>query len=266
MSGPDLHIDISGEDRPPRRVVLGAGRVGTALARASGVALIDRFRGWYQLDEPAGDPIAVCVRNDDLGALLAAVPPHRRADLVFLQNGMLDPWLEDHGLEGNTRGLLFFAVSQRGGPVEPGGVNRFTGPHANAMVLWLESLGLRSEAIGRRAFAAVMLEKLIWNSAFGLLCERYQVDVRAVLDDHADELAALARELGAVGRVALGIDLDPDTLLANLRAYASSIPRTRAGLKEWPWRGGWFVAAAHRRELALPTHAALVAALPQPPA
>ena len=262
----DLHIDLGGDDKPPRRLVLGAGRVGSALARASGVGVIDRYRGWYQLDDPAGDPIAVCVRNDDLGAVLSAVPAHRRADLVFLQNGMLDPWLEDHGLEGNTRGLLFFAADTRDGAPTPGGVSRFTGPHANAMVLWLESLGLRSEAIGRRAFTAVMLEKLIWNAAFGLLCQRFDLDVGGVLDHHADDLAALARELGEVGRLALGVDLDDTTLLANLRAYASSIPRNRAGLKEWPWRGGWFTAAARSHNLPLRTHTELVAGLAKPPA
>lgn len=261
----ELHIDLGGDDKPPRRLVIGAGRIGLALARATGVAVIDRFRGWYQLEEPAGTPIAVCVRNDDLGALLSAVPAARRPDLVFLQNGMLDPWLEDHGLDGNTRGLLFFAVDTRGGPAQPGGVSRFTGPHANSMVLWLESLGLRSEAVGRRAFTAVMLEKLIWNAAFGLLCQRHGVDVGGVLDHHEDELAAVARELGEVGRVALGVDLDQPTLLANLRAYASSIPRVRAGLKEWPWRGGWFTAAARSHGLPLTTHATLVAALPKPP-
>jgi ketopantoate reductase len=258
----DLDIE---EERPPRRIVIGAGRIGRALARAGGCALVDRHRGWYVLDEPAGDPIAVCVRNDDLGPVLASVPAHRRADLVFVQNGMLDPWLEDHGLEGNTRGLLFFAVAERGGKVDPGGISRFTGPHANAMALWLESLGLRVEVVGRRAFTAVMLEKLIWNSAFGLLCERHGVDVGGVLEHHADELAELARELGEVGRVALGLELDPDALLANLRAYASSIPRNRAGIKEWRWRGGWFVATARRHDLPTPTHDRLISELPTPP-
>lgn len=262
MSSLDLQIE---EEKPPRRIVLGAGRIGGALARADGCAVVSRHRGWYVLDEPAGDPIAVCVRNDDLGPVLASVPRHRRTDLVFLQNGMLEPWLEDHGLEGNTRGLLFFAVSERGGPVDPGGVSRFTGPHANAMALWLESLGLRAEVVGRRAFAAVMLEKLIWNAAFGLLCERHGRDVGGVLSEDADELAALSRELAAVGRAALDIDLDDGALLANLRAYAGSIPRNRAGLKEWRWRGGWFVDEARKRGVATPTHDALVAALPRPP-
>ena len=263
MSPSDLQIE---EEQPPRRVVIGAGRIGTAFARAAGCAVVSRHRGWYVLDEPAGDPIAVCVRNDDLGPVLSSVPKHRRPDLVFVQNGMLEPWLEDHGLEVNTRGLLFFAVSERGGPVDPGGVSRFTGPHANAMALWLESLGLRAEVIGRRAFAAAMLEKLIWNSAFGLLCERHGVDVGGVLGEHDGELADLARELAAVGRVALDIDLDDAALLANLRAYAGSIPRNRAGVKEWRWRGGWFIDAARKRGVPIPTHDSLVAALPRPPA
>ncbi len=260
MNPTDLDIE---EEQPPRRVVIGEGRIGTVFSKAAGCALVTRHRGWYVLSEPAGDPIAVCVRNDDLGAVLAAVPKHRWPDLVFVQNGMLDPWLEDHGLEGNTRGLLFFAVGTRGGAVEPGGVSRFTGAHANAMALWLESLGLRAEVIGRRSFSAVMLEKLIWNTAFGLLCERHDVDVSGVLDEHAAELAALSRELSAVGRAALGIDLDDGTLLANLRAYSSSIPRTRAGVKEWPWRGGWFDESARVHQIEIPTFDALVTAIPQ---
>ncbi len=258
----DLEIDV---EAPPRCVVIGAGRIGQALAKAADCSLVTRHRGWYVLDEAAGDPIAVCVRNDDLGAVLAQVPSHRRSDLVFVQNGMIDPWLEDHGLEGNTRGLLFFAVATRGGPIEPGGISRFTGPHANAMTRWIERLGPRAESIGRRAFAAAMLEKLIWNSALGLLCTRFEVDVGTVLADHADELASLSRELAAVGRVALDIDLDDAALLANLRAYSGSIPRFRAGLSEWRWRGGWFADTAHAHGLALPTHDALVRALPTPP-
>ena len=262
MTATDLDIE---EEPPPRRIVIGAGRIGTAFSAAAGCALITRERGWFVLDEPPGDPIAVCVRNDDLGAVLAAVPKHRWPDLVFVQNGMIDPWLEDHALEGNTRGLLFFAVASRGGPAQPGGISRFTGPHANAMALWLESLGLRAEVIGRRAFTAVMLEKLIWNTAFGLLCERHGVTVGAVLEAHADELAALSRELCAVGRAALGIDLDDAALLASLRAYASSIPTVRAGMKEWRWRGGWFDEAGRSHRIKTPTFLDLIAALPHTP-
>jgi ketopantoate reductase len=264
--GPRMASDITiDEDNPPRRVVIGEGRIGGALARAGGCALVTRYRGWYVLEEPAGDPIVVCVRNDDLGGVLTQVPQHRWPDLVFVQNGMIDPWLADHGLAGNTRGVLFFAVPARGAPVEPGGVSRFTGPHGNALGLWLESLGLRAEVLGRRAFSAAMLEKLIWNAAFGLLCTRYEVTVGHVLADHADELAALPRANAAVGRAALDIDLDDPALLRALRIYAGTIPEHRAGLTEWRWRGGWFVDAAREHGVPLPVHGVLLAALPRPP-
>lgn len=257
--------DISIDEDTPRRVVIGEGRIGTALARASGCAVVSRYRGWYVLEEPAGDPIVVCVRNDDLGGVLTQVPQHRWPDLVFVQNGMIDAWLADHGLAGNTRGVLFFAVSTRGAAPEPGGISRFTGPHANALALWLESLGLRTEVLGRRSFSAAMLEKLIWNSAFGLLCVRHEADVGQICSEHADELAALARELNHVGRVALEIDLDDPALLRALREYAGTIPDHRAALSEWRWRGGWFVDAARQHRLETPTLDALIAALPRAP-
>jgi len=248
-------------------VIIGAGRIGGALAAASPLpcTLVTRDRGWEAMLEPAGDPLLVCVRNDDLEAVVARVPAMRRADLVFVQNGMLDGWLAAHDLADSTRGLLYFAVSRRGGPIEPGGVSPFTGPHATALADWLISLGVAAEPVDRMHFAASMLEKLIWNAGFGLLCERHGVTAGEVLGHHAEDLEQVAAELNAVGRAALGVHLEDAALLARLRAFAARIPETRAGLKEWSWRGGWFVAAAREYGLAMPAHARLLAGLTRPP-
>jgi hypothetical protein len=51
---------------------------------------------------PAG-PIVVCTRNDDLQAIVDATPADRREDLVFIQNGMLQPWLDAQDLGENTQ-------------------------------------------------------------------------------------------------------------------------------------------------------------------
>ncbi len=248
-------------------VILGAGRIGGALAAASPLpcTLVTREHGWEALRGPAGDPLLVCVRNDDLTAVVERVPAARRADLVFVQNGMIDGWLADHGLADSTRGVLFFAVARRGGPIEPGGVSPFTGPHAPALADWLLSLGVPAQAVDRGRFAAVMLEKLIWNAAFGLLCERHGATVGEVLTNHADALAHVSAELNAVGRAALGVQLDDAALLSRLRAFSASIPDNRAGVKEWPWRGGWFVTAARSHGIPMPTHDHLLAELPSPP-
>jgi hypothetical protein len=51
---------------------------------------------------PAG-PIVVCTRNDDLQSIVEATAADRREDLVFIQNGMLQPWLDAQGLGENTQ-------------------------------------------------------------------------------------------------------------------------------------------------------------------
>ena len=40
-------------------------------------------------------------------------PGKRRKDLVFMQNGMLGPFLEKYGLEDNTQCLVYFAVAKK---------------------------------------------------------------------------------------------------------------------------------------------------------
>lgn len=45
----------------------------------------------------------VCTRNDDLEDVISRTPASRREDLVFLQNSVLGPLLEKHGLAKNTQ-------------------------------------------------------------------------------------------------------------------------------------------------------------------
>lgn len=248
---------------PPRLTILGAGRVGGALAAGSPVpvALVTRDAGDDALAGPSGTPIVVAVDNDSLDAALARVPARRRPDLAFVQNGVLEPWLERHGLQDSTRALLYFAVPRRGAPIEPGGTSVLTGPHADSLAAWLRAMDLPAAVVPRAAFTAAMLEKLIWNCAFGLLCERFACTVGEVLERHDDTLVALVREFAAVGRAALGVDLEPGPLLERLRAYSRAIASYRGAVKDWSWRNGWFVAAAAAHGMATPVHAGLLQAL-----
>jgi hypothetical protein len=210
-------------------IVIGAGRIGTALAARHDehgrppFVLVDRERGWERLDAGASGPIMLAVRNDDLEAVIARVPKSRHGDLVFVQNGMLRPWLEDRGLAGATRGLLFLAVPSVG--------------------------------------AAIELEKLIWNSAFGLFCQALDCDVGTVVEQHRPRLRLLVAELLAVGGPELGVELELDPLVERLCEYSRSIPRYRGAVKEWPWRNGWFVSTARTRKIRTPTHDMLLLAI-----
>jgi len=243
--------------------IIGAGRVGGALASRSAehgapCPLLTREGGWEELDAEAGAPILVAVRNDDLGAVFKRVPEHRRRDLVLVQNGMLRPWIEERGLDHVTRGLLFFAVPKRGAAVDPGGVSPFTGPHAAAVVAWLGALGLPAEVADPSSFAALELEKLIWNCAFGLLCQVYDAPVGAVVDLHQEELQTVVAEMADVGAVAMGTKLELAPLLGRLCAYSRSIADYQGAVKEWRWRNGWFVDAASEHGVATPVHAELL--------
>lgn len=248
-------------------IVIGAGRIGTALAgRQDGqgqkrFVLVDRQRGWEQIDAGGKGPIVLAVRNDDLNAVLERVPSSRHGDLVFVQNGMLRPWLADRGLSGATRGLLFMAVPSVGAAIEPGGESPFWGPHADAMVEAFTAVGLPAKVVDGRAFAEIELEKLIWNCAFGLFCQALDCDVGTVVEQHRPRLKLLVAELLAVGGPALGVKLELEPLVERLCEYSRSIPRYRGAVKEWPWRNGWFVSTARARKVRTPTHDMLLLAI-----
>jgi ketopantoate reductase len=244
-------------------VIIGAGRIGGALhERAPNqFALVDRQRGWELLDHDPGDPIMLAVRNDDLLGVLERVPTRRRPDLVLVQNGMLRPWLREHGLTDVTRGLLFIAVPARGAPIEPGGESPFWGPHAATMVDAFTRAGLPAAVVSAEPFAAIELEKLIWNCAFGLCCEAFDCDVGTVVESHGDVLRELVAELLGVGAPALDVELELEPLVDRLCTYSRSIPSYRGAVKEWRWRNGWFVETAREQGVATPTHDRLLAAV-----
>lgn len=247
-------------------ILIGAGRIGTALHAQSGWPLLGRAGDDAVLREPAGAPIVVCVRNDDLDAVLARIPAARRADLVLIQNGMLDDFLRERGLADATRGLLFFSVATRGAAIEVGGTSPFSGPHAERLAQELTRLGIPAEAIPRERFTGVMLEKLAWNCLLGLLCQVHDCDVGTTITEHAAELVGLCGELAAVAQAALGVAVDPGVLLERVLAYSRSIPRVRAAVREWRWRNGWFVKKSEELGVRMPLHQALVDTLSPRPA
>jgi ketopantoate reductase len=239
--------------------LIGAGRIGGTLqARAAErqrpVQVLGRHDDWRVLEQSPGTPIVVCTRNDDLADVLMRVPAYRKRDLVFVQNGMLRPWLAQHDLADATRGLLFFAVQSRGAPLTPGPPSPFCGPHAAAVVAELQALDVPAEVVAAPQFAAWELEKLLWNCVFGLLCQAHDCMVGDVLTEHRDELAALVNELLPVAEQGMAVRTDAKAVLRRLVDYSAAIPRNRAAVKEWPWRNGWFVAEAERQGVELPIH------------
>lgn len=253
-------------------LIIGAGRVGQALYRVARererhCVLVTREAGWEWIEEePPGQPILVATRNAHLGTVVDRVAERRRSDLVFIQNGMLRPFLAERGLGEATRGLLFAAIATRESAILPGGVSPFTGPHARAMVAEMAFLGLSARELDRQRFSEVELEKLIWNSALGLLCEAYDCTVGEVVDRHSGPLAELVEELIRVGAPAMHLTVAPNEVTRRIREYSLSIATYRGSVKEWEWRNGWFVTTARRARIPTPTHDRLLAETGHAPA
>lgn len=95
--------------------IIGGGRIGSFLFESNSKldTLITRSAP-KEISENGSGPIYVCTRNDDLNSVITSTPQTRRSDLVFLQNGILENLLTHHGLNDNTQGLIYFAISKKG--------------------------------------------------------------------------------------------------------------------------------------------------------
>jgi hypothetical protein len=86
------------------------------------------------------------------------------ADLVFIQNGMLQPWLDANGLSEATQALVYFAVAKLGeAPVDgktrtnPEGLTAVCGPQAKAFCELLHAGGLSCQVC--RCLLELLLDK-----------------------------------------------------------------------------------------------------------
>lgn len=244
--------------------VIGAGRIGLGLqkrAEAAGqpIELVTRAEGWEAMAATPGVPVIVATRNDDLAAVVARVPEHRRQDLVFIQNGMIRPWLRAKSLGQATRGLLYWAVDVRGETGLIGRASPFCGAHAPAVAAWFSALGVTAWSVDWARFTYSEVEKLTWIAAHGLLCERHHATVGEIAEQHQDELAALVAELSRICRVSMGVDVATTHLVEKHLEYSRSIPAYQGAVREWPWRNGWFVQEARQFGMDTPVHDRLLA-------
>ncbi len=245
-------------------LVLGsAGRIGRMLSEMDGGAW--SVRGLGRADARAvlggpggGQPVVLCVRNDDLDAVLAMTHPSWRPDLVFVQNGMLRPWLDRAGLGGATQGALYVAVTTPGGAPVPGGDSVFSGRWAARVAGLMADHGVAARAVGPTELDRELSVKLGWILAFGLLGEVEQASVGELLDHRRPALDALVAELHPLLVAELGLDLGPGALLERLVGYSANIRHFPARLKERAWRTGWAAEAAAARGLSMPLHTALL--------
>ncbi|KAK9101725.1 hypothetical protein Sjap_018979 [Stephania japonica] len=198
-------------------------------------------------------PILVCTRNDDLEAVLQSTPQSRWDDLVFFQNGMLEPWLQSKGLDNADQVLAYFAVSKLGEPpidgktdTNPEGLTAAYGKWASAVATRLQSGGLSCKVLEKEAFQKQMLEKLIWICVFMLVGARHPgATVGAVEKDHRSEVSSLISELASAAAAEKGL-LFEEAMEERLCAYSRAVAHFPTAVKEFKWRNGWFYSLSQK--------------------
>ena len=146
--------------------VIGGGRIGSLLNKGDNSILLKR--GDSIPSDNEGTPIFIATRNDSLDGIIADCPENRLKDLVFLQNGYLDSYVEEKGLSDNTQCLLYLSVPALGveavdgiTSVNPEGLTAATGVHAQGLADLLDSLGLKCNVVSAEEYKPAMFEKLM---------------------------------------------------------------------------------------------------------
>lgn len=233
-------------------VIVGGGRVGRALQEmGNGHDVLIKRGDSVPLD--FNGPILVCTRNDDLEAVLEATPKSRWNDLVFFQNGMLEPWLQSKGLDDADQVLAYFAVSKLGEPpvdgktdTNPEGLTAAYGKWANAVAERLLAGGLSCKVLNKEEFQKQMLEKLIWISAFMLVGARHSgATVGTVEKEYRSEVSSLISELASAAAAEKKLEFD-GAMEERLCAYSRAVAHFPTAVKEFKWRNGWFYSLSEK--------------------
>ncbi|KAG9150883.1 hypothetical protein Leryth_003019 [Lithospermum erythrorhizon] len=233
-------------------IIVGGGRVGKALQEMGNGDDFLVKRGEAMPMEFEG-PILVCTRNDDLDAVLHSTPKSRWNDLVFFQNGMLEPWFESKGLGDADQVLAYFAVSKLGEPpidgktdTNPEGLTAAYGKWGSAVAERLLAGGLSCKVLDKEAFQKQMLEKLIWICAFMLVGARHPgATVGVVEKEYRSEVSSLISELAGAAAAEKGLVFEP-AMEDRLCAYSRAVAHFPTAVKEFKWRNGWFYSLSEK--------------------
>lgn len=228
----------------PFATIIGNGRIGSTLAKAGNCLVLGRDD---RIDENGAGPILIATRNDALDGIIEKCPDCRKPDLVFLQNGYLNAFLEKRGLVDNSQVLLYLSVSSLGAEAvdgvtayNPEGLTAATGVHAEAFARRLSVLGLRCNVVDEKSFIPAMFEKLMWISIFMLVgAAKGCKSVGQAGSEHSNLVEELVNELAAVVEKREGIKF-PEGTVPRLNAYTDVVSDFPAAVKEFEWRNKYF--------------------------
>jgi hypothetical protein len=249
----------SDDPKAPFSEIIGGGRIGETLGKAGECVILGRND---KINPDGEGPILIATRNDALDGIVEACPENRRKDLVFMQNGFLDEFLESKGLLDNTQVLLYLSVTAMGvepvdgvTTVNPEGLTAATGIHAQAFADRLAAMNLKCNVVTPAEYRPAMFEKLMWISTYMLVGATKECkSVGHAGAEHGELVETIVNELVAAVSAKEGITF-PEGTMARLAAYTDVVADFPCGVKEFEWRNKYFYDLGDE---AAPTHNALL--------
>jgi hypothetical protein len=186
------------------------GEVGRRLAdglRSAETEVVEVTRGTFAT-HAATDPGAlrlICVREEDLPAVLIALRDIGPDRLVLVQNGWVRPLLRRP--DQVTRGLVWF--TSKGEFFRVLRPSPFSGPYAAALAAALDRGGVPSTAVDSATFAGLEADKMGFNCVVGLPLAVHGLSLSDYLERHRGEAEELFEESVTVCARALGAEADP---------------------------------------------------------
>jgi len=227
-------------------IMIGGGRIGSLISQNA--KLLGRNDPIStSIDANGSGPIFIATRNDVLESIVDDCPASRRKDLVFLQNGHLDNFLESKGLLDNTQVLLYLAVTALGEPpidgitsVNPEGLTAATGIHSQAFADRLGDLGLKCNVLNAEEYRPAMFEKLIWIATYMLVGTAKDCSsVGQAGAEHTKLVQDVISELVSAISTKEGITFKPGSI-ERLAAYTDVVSNFPCAVKEFEWRNKYF--------------------------
>ena len=236
------------EDGPS--IIVGQGKIGSMLldfgSRNGYEDVVIKRGDPIPADHPG--PIYVCTQLADVPAVIGACPDEKKDDLVFLQDGMLEPTFQKNGIYGPTQAALWLCCMRKGGkPVDgltsdnPEGLTTVGGKWADAFAARMSTGDLTCHVKLERDLRRCVLEKLVFTSAYNLVGAVHgNINVGEVAQKHSDEVDTMCRELASFIRYTLSVSLFSglDERLASYAQKMEFLP-TSIG-QDFESRNGYF--------------------------
>lgn len=199
-------------------LLVGPGQLGRVLAGglvARGVA-VDPVRRGEPIDPgPEHDLVLVAVGERDLDHVLSALPASHRDRVVLLQNELLPPNWQKHGIQEPTVLVVWFE-KKRGRPAQIVRTTEIAGPSAPLFVAALDAMDLPAETIGHEALVEALVVKNLYIVGANVLGLVFGGTTGALATTHRDRTEMVLREIAAIERARLGsaASLDDDAIVA----------------------------------------------------